>query len=56
MQVDSEFKPWPNTNNQTLKVMKHLGGIPYTAHGAQIIPPPYFYLFFVVMLILGRLG
>ena len=39
--------------------MKHLkykitGGIPYTAHGAQITPPPLFLLFFVFMLILGQ--
>ena len=30
------------------------GGIPYTAHGAQIPPPPhYFCIFFVLVLILG---
>ena len=32
------------------------GGIPYTAHGAQLIPPPLYFdfcLFFLFMLILG---
>ena len=34
------------------------GEIPYTAHGAQITPPPYYKLFFGFMLFLGqgRLG
>ena len=34
------------------KLFSIIGGIPYTAHGAQI-PPPLFCLFFVFMLILG---
>ena len=36
------------------QLIKNIGEIPYTAHGAQITPPPFLFLFiFVFMLILG---
>ena len=46
---------------QNALALKKNGGIPYTAHGAQITEPPLildFCIFFVFMLILGsvRLG
>ncbi len=36
-----------------MAVDKSRGGIPYTAHQAQITLPPPLFLFFVFMLILG---
>ncbi len=47
---------FPPTFPPTTYQLKILGGIPYTDHGAQITPPPYFLfcLFFVFMLILGQ--
>ncbi len=31
-------------------LLYHSGGIPYTAHGAQITPPPYFDFFLFLYL------
>ncbi len=44
-----------NKDENILRIRRKHGGIPYTAHGAQITPLPYFLfvLFFVFILILG---
>ncbi len=64
MSTINKYKLWWRKNNEVFiqkhklkefnRFIKQTGGIPYTAHGAQITPLIFdFYLFFVFMLILG---
>ena len=43
-----DAEPYKNVDHMEIN-----GGIPYTAHGAQIPPPQPLFLIFVFMLILG---
>ena len=40
-----QHDPYTPSKRQVLLLLGIFGGIPYTSHGAQIIPPPLFLIF-----------